>query len=320
MDEANEMAMEIVTAVANKAVEKLFDGLYLCGQPRRIIKNAKAIKKAIQTLFETGYRGKLKFFVSGGDAHIEYEEQILPIMDSIAQDTLIDALMKRLNYDDICSRTVDLLDAKQQIPSPDPLDPNWMRKFSEYASHIETDDMKDIWARILAGEIEQTGTYSLRTIDAISHFGKNDAQLISKAVSFSLISQGERIMLLDENSLAYPAYGISYMDLLYLIEIGIIQTGVQTNITPNTKHQFVYNRELYLLTSGAQKRSIQIAKFTRLGFETSRLVGVSSGITDAMMLQILVPQSDDHITVHYVTANPNGLPSKYSIQPHRVLR
>jgi hypothetical protein len=52
------------------------------------------------------------------------------------------------------------------------IDPDWAYRWKERASQISTEEMQRLWAKILAGECNNPGSYSLRTLDLLFLLGK----------------------------------------------------------------------------------------------------------------------------------------------------
>lgn len=81
------------------------------------------------------------------------------------------------NIEDILRITIDHLD-----PSYSPLgvEKDELRYLVEKARLVSESDIQSIWARILAGEVNQPGMFSRRTMDILSHMGRRDAENFSK--------------------------------------------------------------------------------------------------------------------------------------------
>ena len=56
---------------------------------------------------------------------------------------------------------------------------DWFIRFFDAASNISNEEMKRLWASVLAGEVYQSGSFSLRTIDTLYNMTPFEAELFS---------------------------------------------------------------------------------------------------------------------------------------------
>ena len=73
-----------------------------------------------------------------------------------------------------------------QEVSQEPLDWDWAVKFFEMCKDVGNEDMQSVWAKILAGETAQPGSFSLRTLALVKTIRKVEAELFTKLCSFVL--------------------------------------------------------------------------------------------------------------------------------------
>ena len=68
--------------------------------------------------------------------------------------------------------------------SGQPVDPDWFSRWRVNAEEIRDDQMRRLWARILSGEAERPGRFSLHALDFMRRLSKDDAALIEKMAPF----------------------------------------------------------------------------------------------------------------------------------------
>lgn len=74
---------------------------------------------------------------------------------------------------------------------------DWFIRFFEAAGNISNEEMKTLWASVLAGEVHQSGSFSLRTLDTLYNMTPYEAELfadISRIIlddSFLFSSMGD---------------------------------------------------------------------------------------------------------------------------------
>ena len=92
---------------------------------------------------------------------------------------------KRLaNIQIIISRAAELLSEKH-VPNTDP-DFDWTARFFDHAQDISTEELRELWARILAGEVECPGSTSLRTLSILKDLSHHEAQHFFQLMQFRI--------------------------------------------------------------------------------------------------------------------------------------
>ncbi len=94
----------------------------------------------------------------------------------------------------------------------------WINRFAEAAGEAEEDEVRERWAKLLAGEIIQPGKFSLRTIEALRNLSPSEAQLFDRVCGYSLDGGA----LVSEGGAFQRASGIIYAELLVLDEAGLL--------------------------------------------------------------------------------------------------
>ncbi len=112
----------------------------------------------------------------------------------------------------------ELLRSKQN-PSDKDVDPDWILRWHEYAKNLKNEDLRQIWAKTLAGEVTSPGSYSLRTLEFIKNLSQEEALAISKLGQFLLKGVIFQCSTLEKE-------GIDFNFLLQMDELGILN-GVQ---------------------------------------------------------------------------------------------
>ena len=119
------------------------------------------------------------------------------------------------------------------------IDVDWRANYFDKCRLVHDDDMQILWARILAGEANNLGTYSKRSVNSIADIDKRDAQLFTELCryvckikyTYENIEKIEFIPLIFDNYLhtkplyvsTLPNYHIRAHDLDHLDNIGLIR-------------------------------------------------------------------------------------------------
>jgi len=113
--------------------------------------------------------------------------------------------------------------AKNQLPetvSKRPVDEDWIFQFFEIAKDVSNQDMQELWARILAGEVGEPGSFSPRTLHLVRLLKPDDANLFSKLcdyVSDEYIVLRHRII--DDYFIEHM---FPHSDLFHLQSLGLV--------------------------------------------------------------------------------------------------
>lgn len=127
-----------------------------------------------------------------------------------------------------------------------PIDPDWAYRWKEKAEQISIEETQRLWAKVLAGENNRPGSYSLRTLDLLFSLRKSDADLIAKAGNFCF-----------DRGIIYgiPEYlekhGLTFGELLELEDIGVL-----TGVAGLGSLQSNYPYRPFVLPDGSQRQIV----------------------------------------------------------------
>lgn len=143
---------------------------------------------------------------------------------------------KMKNYSEIAKKADKLL--KEQDAEEMPQQSiDWHIRFFEDSGNISDEELQNIWARILAGEVYHPGSYSLRTLECLKNLSPEEAQLFKKVCDCS-VSIGHKVSLLKIGNII-TENDISYDDILRLVDCGLINSDVQVSMELKVGDTFV---------------------------------------------------------------------------------
>ena len=73
----------------------------------------------------------------------------------------------------------------KEVPDHEP-DPDWTARFFERVQDVSSENLQRIWTRILAGEVEDPGKTSLRTLSILENLSQRDAIEFSKEMEYRI--------------------------------------------------------------------------------------------------------------------------------------
>jgi hypothetical protein len=94
------------------------------------------------------------------------------------------------------------------------IEDDWLNVFSRIAEDKSSEELQILFGRILAGEIKRPGSFSLRTMQTLATISKNDAENLSRLLSFVIDGM---ILPFSEDKDRAP----STVERLFLEEIGV---------------------------------------------------------------------------------------------------
>ncbi|MGH1578482.1 DUF2806 domain-containing protein [Planktotalea sp.] len=100
------------------------------------------------------------------------------------------------------------------------VDPDWFSKWRISAQNVSREEMQRLWAKLLAGEVNQPGKFSMRAMEYLSNMSVDEADLLAKIGPF--VTNGG-IIKLDNKFLENK--GITFSDLLTLEELALISSA-----------------------------------------------------------------------------------------------
>jgi Protein of unknown function (DUF2806) len=90
-----------------------------------------------------------------------------------------------MNKEAIAVRTIELLKDEEKESKPSnqakqEIDDDWLNLFERYAEVASSDRLRDLWSRVLTGEIRKPQTFYLRTLRFISELDVETAALFEQ--------------------------------------------------------------------------------------------------------------------------------------------
>lgn len=162
-----------------------------------------------------------------------------------------------------------ILLAKPEI-NGESVKPDWAARFFDNVKYCSDDEVKNMWANILAGEIKNPGKYSYRTLDFLKNITKEEAQTIIKYAP--RIFLGKLIELNDGNHV---------LDYSTLDDIGfIIGSELVQNLDIKVNEDVIafYNNKSLLMYHNNTDKDIRISypikKLTKCGNEILDLIEI----------------------------------------------
>lgn len=262
--------------IDGKPLEKLIDviskGVGTIYKPRAIRKEAEARSYEIEIV----ERAKAKAIAEGKEIDAAVYERIQERM--LHQET-----KRQLNIDNVSQIAAEQLSQEETV-SEEPVDEDWSTRFFNIIEDISDEEMQNLWGRILAGEVKQPKSYSLRTLELLKNLSKNEADIFTKVANFAIKSGNEYFLFKGKDqNLLKEKYRIAYNDIALLTEIGLLQPGTFVNYefhqqTSDYQNVFISGNLVIVIKIKANTPTIQIPVdvFSNAGNELLKLIKSNS--------------------------------------------
>lgn len=153
--------------------------------------------------------------------------------------------------------------------SDKPVNTDWTNRFFSIVEDISDETLQDIWGRILAGEVKNPNSFSLRTLDLLRNITKEEAELFVKASKFYI----------EKDNICTEEFALSLHEILLLGETGFINSEELTTtwtVEQNNKSNVIIDRNvLFILHNNSDKQikcRLSIKKLSKSGIEILSLV------------------------------------------------
>ena len=145
-----------------------------------------------------------------------------------------------------------------EVPDHEP-DHDWTARFFNEVQDVSSDDMRTLWSKILAGEVEKPGSTSARTLTILKNLDRKSARLFNTLCSVCVSIRPDSKVVLDARvpSMGGQAaqnclqkYGLNFGSLNILNEYGLIISDY------NSYHD--YRLSIGITAGGSGQETIRI--------------------------------------------------------------
>jgi hypothetical protein len=135
---------------------------------------------------------------------------------------------------------------------------DWVVRFFNYAQDISDEQMQELWAKILAGEVSQPGSFSPFTLHIVHLLGADDARVFDACCQYALRDENSAFIIYtaDRSQTEIQRKQRAPLDLSRLQTFGLISTS---------------NGRIYHLKSRVPLGECGGYLFTRSGNELAKL-------------------------------------------------
>ncbi len=216
------------------------------------------------------------------------ENKQMPLEERATRRERLSLLRKQNNLESIIKKSIAYC---PNTSSSTKADQDWFSQFTLLAEDISNNTMQDLWAKILAGEIVQPGSFSLKSLSIFKSMSITDAKLLAKVCSLAVKDTSKKNIRILSGAYQTPGFfsffskntqsrvnlnqcDISYSELLSLADNNIIfiQEAESNSLEKGEKVTFNFNGESLALTAKNKQCGLKFYKFTPIGSELALLI------------------------------------------------
>ncbi|MBD2075083.1 DUF2806 domain-containing protein [Phormidium sp. FACHB-592] len=145
--------------------------------------------------------------------------EITELQQRALQRFVFEEAKKQANIEAIATKALPYL---KEDANPNNVEDDWITNFFDKSRLISDEQMQEIWAKLLAGEANNPGSYSKRTIDLLSSLDKADALLFNTLCGFCCLLDEIFLLIYNEGDPIYVNSGVNFNALNHLDDIGLI--------------------------------------------------------------------------------------------------
>lgn len=236
---------------------KIADAVGVLYEPKRIIKKARAESEA-------------------ADIKAISELKIDEMRKRTFQRVLNDETKKQENIESIIEKAIPQISSHAE---PNNVDNDWLANMFEKSKITTNEQMQILWSKILAGEVNNPGTFSRRTISIVSELEMKDAQLFTNLCNFTFMIGIPTIVIFEVEKDIYKHNGIDFSRLKHLDTLGLISfESISGYIKQHLPNKFVigyFGKPIEMTMKNDKDNTLSIGSvlLTQSGQELVRIGG-----------------------------------------------
>lgn len=275
MGEVAETLGKFVSPV-EKVIESITGAIGKAYEPRHMRKMAEAEAYRLNKIGEAMRENcDIPIVVNSEGASLsttEFEEFVKRTKSRMA----FQELKKQENIEAVADKAVDLLEGEEAVTA-EPVEQDWMLRFFNSVEDVSNEQMQEIWAKVLAGEVKRPGTYSLRTLETLHNMTQSEAFAFQTLCAHCIFNGDARFVLHDTEY--QDKFKVPFGLILKLSECGLVTHGsfLSADFTLQSGKEQVVMTDDYIMTAEISdettKINFEVYPLTESGIELSKVVG-----------------------------------------------
>lgn len=270
-----------------RLVEVIAEGIGAVTHPYLAKKNADAKAYEIRVISQA--MAESRVLLSG----TEYEDGKIKVLPQSQQSSeqlslpnraesrqAYQELRKQQNIEAVCANSAQALIGESKVAEDKP-ESDWINRFFEIAENISTEDLQYLWGKILAGEIQKPGSFSLRTLETLKNMSRQEAENFCKLGRYVLRHKNMALYIDPEKYISKQENTLGFAEIFALKDAGIIADSDFLNFSfepssAGTTSQIFYSSLVLLFEreKDTPKITIKVGALTKAGVELLTLISI----------------------------------------------
>lgn len=162
---------------------------------------------------------------------------------------------------------------------------SWRYRFDQYAGQEFDEELQLAWAAVLAGECEEPGSYSFKTMSILADMNARDAESFKKVCQWSAGGMDQYgvqqpvipLLTLDGGNTTYCGGEITYSEVSRLATLGLVDVGTSMHFPEAARVVLCIDGVSYQLAGRRGPVEIGGVTFTEYGDELQKMCSEETG-------------------------------------------
>lgn len=211
-----------------KLLETVSCGIGKIYEPWHMKRMAKAKAKELE-IISSAFNDNLQLPIKYEGGNITIDTTDANELLQRAQNRFIfQEMKKQQNIDSVVGVAYSRLERVTSV-SNIPVDSDWISEFFDNVANVSNEKMQILWGKILAGEVENPGQFSKRTLDSLKKLTQNEAEMFREYAKFVMSCPLEFQNDPKTNDYFIPAekrlvqkYNIKFPTIIFLNDAGLL--------------------------------------------------------------------------------------------------
>jgi Protein of unknown function (DUF2806) len=134
---------------------------------------------------------------------------------------MLEEMRNQENMESITEKAIPLLNENADAST---IDDDWTANFFDKCRTVSNEEMQQLWAKILAGEVNNPGAFSSRTVSLLADFEKRDAEALALVCSYGVGDGNELPLIFHYAPEIYKIHGRLLWDSMHrLKDLGLLR-------------------------------------------------------------------------------------------------
>ncbi len=203
------------------------------------------------------------------------------IAERAAKRKIFNEIRRQRNLEDVLNGSFRAI--KNEVSEKE-VDPDWMQEFIRFAEEANSEQMQELWSRVLAGETELPGSFSLQSLAALKKMSKKEALVFQRACQIaSSFEEDDYVFVIEsfgnskrlttsEASIELNNYSFDVTKRMILSDIGLLHDKIITSSRFKKDIKIDICDKNIKITPKSEKSTWDSYHFTSIGSELAKLI------------------------------------------------